>query len=778
MMNDMSRRRIIPAALLLAAAVLVPACDGSTEPLRPGRLSGTSPVQQAGIAGETVAAPPTVRVTTSSGQPVPDVAVTFQVTAGGGTVTGAAVRTNADGVAALAEWRLGTVAGENAVTAQAAGLQDATITFRAAGTAGPPTQLVLTTQPPASVTRGTALFPAPVVQLVDQHGNASAVSGVVVTATAEPAVELQNATAVTTMSGMATFTGLAFLEAPGSHTLGFSAPGLLPAAGAFATAVVDEAAGSCAPVHDLDFALGQVVRVRMSSPAGFNCLGFDLARNGGQQYLLLLENMPLTGPYRHALFPGGTSDASFSYTLHAVPRAVPGTPLIATALQPLLVQPAPPPRTTHSWDFGAGRIYEIEPLPPPGGAPPPLLLQADGQMVDMNTTTPAPGDTVQVWMEGIPRLEIPTGNQRAVIRYISDELIIAEDVRLATLPREEGGFNSPLHPDTMRAMAEQYAAMARVQGDLLFEGRHNAATESQNGGRILAIHSVMYDYDIWGYTYVTANYFVWDYWVGATHGTNGTLNQRVERNVDNIFMHEIAHMRHVGLLQRAGVPTSLLGNRWLVEGFARFTERLPIAARLLGTHEPSRTSNIVLPRNPAFSNSYFRDDVPTFLNTSTSMLGGYNHSSYVFDYLADQVALQGGDWRAAVREFVIAAGREQTLDAAVDRWLPGLTFGDLFSRSRKALYLDDIGTAGLPAWTQYHQFRLRESRPAGILEAQDPRNAWTRLAPGVAYQVSGSLAAGTAWGFIIDGTSASSDALFNIIGPSTGNAVLSLTRIR
>jgi hypothetical protein len=778
MMSESTRRRTLCAALLLAAAVLAPACDGSTEPLRPGRLSGTSPVQQDGVAGEPVAAPPAVRVTTSSGQPVPGVEVTFQVAAGGGTVAGAIAPTNADGIAALAEWRLGTLAGENAVTAQAAGLQDATVTFRATGVAGPPASLALIIQPPASATRGTALFPAPVVQIVDQHGNASAGSGVVVTATTEPAVALQNATAVTGPTGTATFAGLAFLEAPGSYTFSFSAPGLLPASSALATAVIDQAPGSCAPVRDLDFALGQTVRVSLDSPAGFNCLGFEVGQNSGQQYLLLLENMPLTGAYGSALFPGSTSDAGFSYTIHGVPRSAPGAPMIAAAQQPLLVQPAPPPRAIHSWDFGAGRIYEIEPPPPPGGTPAPLLLQSDGQMIDMSTTTPALGDTVQVWMEGIPRLEIPTGNQRAVIRFISDELIIAEDVRLATLPRQEGGFNTPLHPDTMHAIAEQYAAMARVQGDLLFDGRHNSATESQNGGRILAIHSLMYASNVWGYTYSTTNYFVWDYWVGQTHGTNATLNQRVQRNVDNLFMHEIAHMRHIGLLQRAGVPTSLRGNRWLVEGFARFSERLPIAARLLGTHEPSRTDNVVLPRNPAFSNSYFRDDVPTYLNTSTSMLDGYQHSSYVFDYLADQVALQGGNWRAAVRDFVIAAGRDQTLDAAVASWVPGLTFGDLFSRARQALYLDDIGTTGLPAWTQYHQFQLRESRPAGSQEAQDPRNAWTRLDPGVAYQVSGSLPAGTAWGFIIDGTSASADALFNIIGPATGNAVLSLTRIR
>jgi hypothetical protein len=243
-------------------------------------------------------------------------------------------------------------------------------------------------------------------------------------------------------------------------------------------------------------------------------------------------------------------------------------------------------------------------------------------------------------------------------------------------------------------------------------------------------------------------------------------------------MHEVAHMRHVGLLQRNNVPVSLRGNRWLVEGFARFSERLPIAARLLGTQDPSRTANIVLPRNPAFGTGYFMDDVPTYLNTSTSMLGGYQHSSYVFDYLADQVALQGGDWRAALRDFLIAAGDQQTLDAAVSRAV-GLTFGELFTRARLALYLDDIGTPGLPPWTQYHQFQLRASRPAaGIGAANEPRTAWTRLVPGSAHRADGSISTGAAWGFLIDGAQATSSSLFNVIGPFAGNAVLSITRIR
>ena len=246
-------------------------------------------------------------------------------------------------------------------------------------------------------------------------------------------------------------------------------------------------------------------------------------------------------------------------------------------------------------------------------------------------------------------------------------------------------------------------------------------------------------------------------------------------------MHEIAHMRHVGLLQRNGVTMNNRGNRWLVEGFARHTERYATSHRLLAQASPSRTSNMVLPLNPIFNNAFFRDDVPTFLNGGTSMFGGYQHASFVFDYFMDQVSIGGGNAYAAVRDLVINGGRQTTADAAVSRWLPGLTFAELFTRARIALYLDDIGTVGLPAWTQYHQFRLRESRPANGTSAQnDPRNAWPKVAPGQTLDVDVTVANGAAFGVIIDGTqSAAADGVFMLDLPrAMPNAVLSITRIR
>jgi hypothetical protein len=105
----------------------------------------------------------------------------------------------------------------------------------------------------------------------------------------------------------------------------------------------------------------------------------------------------------------------------------------------------------------------------------------------------------------------------------------------------------------------------------------------------------------------------------------------------------------------------------------------------------------------------------------------------------------------------------------------------LFTRARVALYLDDIGTAGLPAWTQYHQFRLRESRPAnGAAAASDPRNAWPKVAPGQSVDVDVTVANGAAFAVIVDGAqTGAADGVFMLDLPrAMPNAVLSVVRIR
>ncbi|MEX2608504.1 MAG: hypothetical protein WEA24_01050, partial [Gemmatimonadota bacterium] len=389
----------------------------------------------------------------------------------------------------------------------------------------------------------------------------------------------------------------------------------------------------------------------------------------------------------------------------------------------------------------------------------------------------AVGDTVRVHMEGIARLDIARGWQHAGVRYVSDELVIAEDLRLGTLTREGGQLNTPLTEADMAALAAEYAAFGGRQGDRLFSGGYNASIEGGTPPRVIAVHSLMYSNNIWGYTYSGGDYFIWDFWVGTDGRTRG-LNQHPHRVADHLITHEIAHMRHWGLMEDAG-RTNVRGNRWLVEGFARHSERWSVAARLLGTQQPSRVDNVVLPRNPSYGNSYVRDDVPTFLLAGAAFTGGYGASSYVFDYLADQVAWRGGDWHAALVHFLVQGGVSASADAAVGSAGVAASLGELITRARVALYADDLEDfSDLPAWTQYHQYQLRASRPAGSAEASDPVVAWPRVTPGVSMAKATAVERGGAWGLLIDGRNATADDRYELSVPALPDGVVSITRLR
>jgi hypothetical protein len=93
---------------------------------------------QSAASGVAVPVPPQVKVVDAGGQPVGGVAVTFQVTRGGGNVTGGSKVTDASGLAAPNQWNLGP-SGVNTlqVTADVETLQ------------GEPATITATTSPPA-----------------------------------------------------------------------------------------------------------------------------------------------------------------------------------------------------------------------------------------------------------------------------------------------------------------------------------------------------------------------------------------------------------------------------------------------------------------------------------------------------------------------------------------------------------------------------------------------------------------------------------------------------
>jgi adhesin/invasin len=105
----------------------------------PAAIQAQAGDAQTARVGTAVPVPPAVLVRDRFGNPAPNLAVTFAVTAGGGSVTGGSATTGADGIATVGSWILGPNPGPNALTATAAGsgIQGNPVTFTATGIAPP-----------------------------------------------------------------------------------------------------------------------------------------------------------------------------------------------------------------------------------------------------------------------------------------------------------------------------------------------------------------------------------------------------------------------------------------------------------------------------------------------------------------------------------------------------------------------------------------------------------------------------------------------------------------
>src|SRR5207253_10535875 len=85
-------------------------------------IAANSATSQSATAGTAVNTPPSVIVKDASGNPVAQVAVTFAVAPGNGTIPGASQTTNASGVATVGSWTLSATAGANTLTATSGAL--------------------------------------------------------------------------------------------------------------------------------------------------------------------------------------------------------------------------------------------------------------------------------------------------------------------------------------------------------------------------------------------------------------------------------------------------------------------------------------------------------------------------------------------------------------------------------------------------------------------------------------------------------------------------------
>lgn len=137
------------------------------QPRVPTAVTAVSATTQAALAMTLVAEAPAVRVTDQTGAVMQGVTVTFAVTTGSGSIPTRTAVTNAQGVASVGTWRVGS-GGQNTVTATVGSI--APVVFNAVSQ--PRVATTITTITPTSQTAvaGTAVVHAPTVRVDDQAG--------------------------------------------------------------------------------------------------------------------------------------------------------------------------------------------------------------------------------------------------------------------------------------------------------------------------------------------------------------------------------------------------------------------------------------------------------------------------------------------------------------------------------------------------------------------------------------------------------------------------------
>ena len=168
-----------------------------------------------------VPTPPAVRALSDDGRPIPGVGVTFVVTDGGGTLTGAEATSNAEGIAAVTSWTLGTEVGQNVLNATAPGAT-ARAVFIARGFVGPAGIVEKLLGDGQTVTAGLPVPVVPAVRVTDQFGNV--VTDLQITFTAATGGgSVGSALATTDGNGEANVGSWTLGGAPGRNTLAVTA---------------------------------------------------------------------------------------------------------------------------------------------------------------------------------------------------------------------------------------------------------------------------------------------------------------------------------------------------------------------------------------------------------------------------------------------------------------------------------------------------------------------------------------------------------------------------
>lgn len=287
------------------------------------RLTLTTQPATTATSGEALNPQPQVQLRDSGDNPVAQAGVVITAviaTSPGGTpaLTNPQATTNASGLATFSGLTLTGPAGAYTLRFETGALTPVTSGTVTLG-AGDETQLSITTPPSSSAQSGVALATQPAIQLRDAGGNPVASAGHTVTAVFATSPggtpTLENGTATTDATGLATFSGLAISGLIGDYTLRFESGALTPATsgtislseGPVATLVFFTAPSTTAQsgvelatqpvVRTLDSGgnnLNSVVVAASVSPGG-SLLGTVTATSGPPQARAAFTNLAISG---------------------------------------------------------------------------------------------------------------------------------------------------------------------------------------------------------------------------------------------------------------------------------------------------------------------------------------------------------------------------------------------------------------------------------------------------------------------------------------------------
>jgi hypothetical protein len=244
------------------------------------KLFLTTPPPTAARSGVALSTQPVVQVTDAGGNATPTSGriITATLVSGSLTIANATATTDAGGVAAFSGLTLSGATGSYRLRFSEPNLAAVTAPQATIVTAGPATQIALTTQPSNSAILGTPLRRQPVVQVQDAQGNPLDTTGVsVVASVVSGTPTLSGTTAQTSSGGAAVFSGLAIAAPQGGFRFRFTASGLPVVTAAESTTVVPALTSGSPLTGIASSVLFQQKPFAITVPAGADSLVVDLA---------------------------------------------------------------------------------------------------------------------------------------------------------------------------------------------------------------------------------------------------------------------------------------------------------------------------------------------------------------------------------------------------------------------------------------------------------------------------------------------------------------------